>query len=192
MKRKVRKVRKIKKPMILAIDPGAGDQKLGDCSGWVLLDPTPGTVLDYGNQTSNDELMEILKTISEDLPPNAILVVETFRPQGQPLYWQLIWTAIWTGRFIEAWGRKWDFLHRQTVKHHITGMTNAKDSNVNAALLDRWGGKEIAKGRKKDPGPLYGLAKHAWPALALAVAYAEGARSTAPNKPRRKKVKRAQ
>ncbi|HET6477318.1 MAG TPA: hypothetical protein VFH93_14740 [Thermoleophilia bacterium] len=45
-----------------------------------------------------------------------------------------------------------------------------KDANIRQALLDRFGGP-AAVGRKAAPGPLYGIARDVWSALAIAVTY---------------------
>lgn len=39
------------------------------------------------------------------------------------------------------------------------------------ALIDRFGGKDAAIGRKATPGPLYGITKDLWSALAIAITY---------------------
>lgn len=64
-------------------------------------------------------------------------------------------------------------LYRATVKSAICGTAKANDSNVREALLRRWGG-DTAIGKKKAPGPLYGIRSHAWAALAVAVAARDG------------------
>ncbi len=158
---------------ILAIDPG------NEVSGWVKYDLELGRPVAHGNATPNEELVRIVKQTSTR---SSVLIVEMFKPRGQPLYIQLVWTAVWIGRFVQAWGGRWDHLYRETVKHHLTGRTNSKDANVNVAVRERWGGRKSV-GKKDSPGPLYGIAKHAWPALAVAVAYAEGARSEEPKPP---------
>ena len=97
---------------------------------------------------------------------------------------QLFETMWWAGRFAEATHSisRPDIverLERAKVKRHITGVNNAKDANVRAALIDRFGGvggKEAAIGRKASPGPLYGVAADEWAALAVAIAWAEGVR----------------
>ncbi|MBV8782506.1 MAG: hypothetical protein JO353_14005, partial [Phycisphaerae bacterium] len=50
----------------------------------------------------------------------------------------------------------------------------AKDGNIRQALIDRFGPtKERAIGKKKSPGPLYGMSGDCWSALAVAVTYAD-------------------
>jgi len=47
----------------------------------------------------------------------------------------------------------------------LCGSVRAKDSNIRQALIDRVG----PQGKKHSPGPTYGLAKHDWAALAIAI-----------------------
>ena len=57
----------------------------------------------------------------------------------------------------------------QKAKMHLCNSPRAKDANVSQALKDKLG--EV--GTAKAPGPLYGIAKHAWAALAVGVYAAE-------------------
>ncbi len=155
---------------ILAIDPG------DRVSGWVELDLKKKVVVRFDNEADNEAILK--KVLSGRTARSTILVVELFRPIGQPMYSQLVDTAVWAGRFVQIWGGKWEFLYREVIKHHLTGRTNSTDANVRAALIERWGGgPKKAVGLKASPGPLHGIHKHGWAALAVAVAYAEGARN---------------
>jgi hypothetical protein len=83
----------------------------------------------------------------------------------------------WTGRFTEAARPvKVVQLPRRQVKVAICGDTKAKDANIRAALLDRFGGSK-AKGTKAKPGPLYGMTADMYSALAIAVTFAETGRA---------------
>lgn len=62
-------------------------------------------------------------------------------------------------------------IFRRDIKLHLCNSVRAKDANIRQALIDRYGGKEKAIGKKKSPGPLYGIKSHMWAALALAVTY---------------------
>ncbi len=150
--------------MIIAIDPGNMQ------SAWLFYDN--GRPEEFGIEP-NEELLNRIRFWTHRLAKGTVLVVETFRPMGQPLYWQLIETAIWIGRFVEAWGGPFEYVTRNEAKHHVCGATNRKDGNVRAALIDKWGGKEKAVGKKASPGILYGISKDVWAALAVAVTYAE-------------------
>jgi hypothetical protein len=60
---------------------------------------------------------------------------------------------------------------RADVKLHLCHTARAKDANVRQALIDAIG----PVGTKKAPGPCYGVSKHAWAALGVAVTAAENA-----------------
>ncbi len=66
---------------------------------------------------------------------------------------------------------------------HIVEQAPKPDAILRQLVIDRYGGKDkaIGKGPTKktagSPGPLYKISKDMWQALALAIAYKEGARS---------------
>jgi hypothetical protein len=91
---------------------------------------------------------------------------------------ELFETMFWVGRFTQALApRPVVRLGRREIKLAICGVVRATDANIRAALIDLWGGKERAIGRKALTGPLYGVHADIWSALAVAVAWSEGARS---------------
>jgi hypothetical protein len=99
------------------------------------------------------------------------LVIEEIASYGMPVGREVFETVFWAGRFAQAWDcpgqYTWSLLPRREVKLALCGSPRAKDANIRAALIDRWGGvQSIRKG-----GPLYGIRSHCWAALALAVAY---------------------
>ena len=152
--------------MILSIDPGTKQ------SGWVLFDGT--RVRDSGTD-ENDAVLDIIRLyggyIAAGLHEPVTLAIERFEARGMPLGDDSLETLIWTGRFIQAWHRPEEVKRvlRRYVKLHLCGSARAKDPNVRAALLDRFGGQAAAVGKKASPGPLYGVSSHAWAALAVAV-----------------------
>jgi hypothetical protein len=80
-------------------------------------------------------------------------------------------TVLWAGRFAEAAHRVTVvMLPRRAVKLALCGDSRAKDANIRQALIDRFGGS-AAIGRKAAPGPLYGISRDVWSALAIAVTY---------------------
>lgn len=90
-------------------------------------------------------------------------------------------TVEWIGRFREAWESRGGIflrIYRRDVKLHLCGSPKAKDGNVRQALLDLYGGDKIAKGTKKEPGPLYGVSGHAWQALAVGITALERKETT--------------
>ena len=91
-------------------------------------------------------------------------------------------TCFMSGRFVQraidtyiatgdGSGGNWSRLYRRAVKIHLCGSVRAQDSNIRQALLDRFGGSLKAIGHRRQPGPLHGLKKHEWSALALAVTW---------------------
>jgi hypothetical protein len=82
-------------------------------------------------------------------------------------------TVHWAGRFTEAaHPMRVVQLPRRTVKLRLCQDSRARDSNIRQALIDRFGGK-AAIGTTKARGPLYGISKDVWSALAIAVTYAD-------------------
>ena len=83
-------------------------------------------------------------------------------------------TCLWIGRFIQCAGAdRVRLVYRKDVKLHICNHPRAKDANIRAAIIDRYGGKAEAVGTKKSPGPLYAVKSHAWAALAVAITATE-------------------
>lgn len=100
--------------------------------------------------------------------PYLPVFVEDFQPYGVNLSEDSIRTIKFIG-LLEYWGAR--AIARKRVKLELCGtLTRVGDSEVRSALIERFGpGREVAVGRKKCPGPLYGVSGHAWPALAVAV-----------------------
>ncbi len=146
---------------ILAIDPGP------ERSGWVTFDGQPRA---FGIK-DNTALIADMRSQRFGF---ARLAIEMTESRGMPVGKSVHETTFWIGRFVEAWrSEKWSRLYRREVKMHLCGSMRAKDSNIRQVLIDRWGGKEKAIGKKKTPGPLYGIKADVWQALALAVTWWE-------------------
>lgn len=105
------------------------------------------------------------------------LVIEEVTSYGMPVGREVFQTVRWAAKFEQqALANRWSedemhYMPRRDVKLHICGSSKAKDSNIRQALIDRFGGKEKAIGRKASQGPLYGLKADEWQALALAVTF---------------------
>lgn len=145
---------------INAIDPGP------EHSAWVTYDGVRPT---YFGKIVNSVVLGRLRVLTGDSP----LVIEQVACMGMAVGAEVFETVFWSGQFVEAWGGEWHRLKRHEVKMHLCGNVRAKDANIRAALIDKFGGKERAIGKKKSPGPLYGLAGDCWQALALAVTWHE-------------------
>jgi hypothetical protein len=147
---------------ILALDPGP------EQTGWVLYD---GERVHSSAVEPNAAMLERV----EHWQSGATLAIEMIASYGMPVGREVFETCVWIGRFMQAWRDPADvrLVYRQDVKLHLCGSPRAKDSNVRQALLDLFprtgGGATPQIGTKKQPGPLYGVSSHAWPALGVAV-----------------------
>jgi hypothetical protein len=102
-----------------------------------------------------------------------VVVVEQIESYGMAVGREVFETVHWSGRFTEA-AHPLEVvqLPRREVKLALCHDSRAKDANIRAALIDRFGGPS-AIGRKASPGPLYGISRDVWSALAIAVTYAD-------------------
>ena len=107
------------------------------------------------------------------------VVIEQVASYGMPVGAEVFETVYWSGRFAEvAYPVPVHRLTRKAIVTHLCGSVRAKDSNVRQALIDRFGGKEKAIGRKGSEGPLYGIHADLWSALAVAVTFADSQEAT--------------
>jgi hypothetical protein len=143
---------------ILAIDPGTTR------SAWLRFE---GDRPQGFGITANDVLVRALRT--GGLPD--VVVIEKVESYGMAVGAEVFDTVWWAGRFAEAASRvPVVMLPRRAVKLALCGDSRAKDANIRQALIDRFGGS-AAVGRKAAPGPLYGISRDVWSALAIAVTY---------------------
>jgi len=184
---------------VMACDPGTTK------SGWCIIED--GVPTDWG-WDENHSVLERIRTpgYGEDvsLP---VLVIEDIGNYGMAVGRDTFETVKWMGRFEQAYmdAPAWTltrkgcaYIPRPTIKTHLCGVASAKDGNVRQALIDRFGGDEVAVGGKKcqtckgkgwkgtgrpvcedcngdkyetPPGVLHGISGHAWSALAVGVTY---------------------
>jgi hypothetical protein len=146
--------------MILALDPGNERSAIVSlCASGLVISST---------LADNETIRQILRggPVSGET-----LVIEQIESFGMPVGREVFETVFWAGRFAEAWGGAWTRVTRRDVKLHLCGSARAKDSNIRQALIDRYGGKDHAIGRKAHQGPLYGLRSDLWAALAVGVTH---------------------
>ena len=149
---------------VLAVDPGS------EQSAWVLFDGNGQTVVEHG-KAENDEVRHRMRR-GWVRPYGDIdaLVIEAVASYGMPVGAEVFSTVLWAGRFDEA-AHGWfpqHLLFRKDVKLHLCQSPRANDATIRQALIDRYGGKEKAIGKKASQGPLYGIKADCWAALALA------------------------
>ena len=144
--------------MLVAIDPGCEESAFVELS-------QDGAVVRF-NKCRNATLLGVLAAYAVDV--STVLVVEKIESYGMAVGKTIFQTVWWSGRFWEAWvatGCQAAHLTRREVKLHLCGTSRAKDANIRQALIDRYGpSKEQAIGRKKTPGPLYGVKADIWAA----------------------------
>jgi hypothetical protein len=147
---------------LLAIDPGPSESAL------LIYDTATGLPMEWG-KCPNDEALGRAAAAYDCRH----LYVEMVASYGMAVGATVFDTCVWIGRFIERWRLKHSYaaglVYRRDVKLYLCNSARAKDANVRQALIDRYGGKEKAIGRKASPGPLYGMAGDCWSALGVAV-----------------------
>ncbi len=151
---------------ILAIDPGS------EKSAYVVYNK--GLIINCGIRENED----MAETISGGWGLVDHFAIEMVASYGMPVGKTVFETCVWIGRFIQAWGDDYTKIYRKTdVCMHLCHSTRAKDSNIRQAIIDRYspsgGGKTPQIGIKSKPGPLYGVSKDIWSALAVAITYSE-------------------
>ena len=152
--------------IVIGCDPGY------EHSALVTWESTIGRIVDHVEDT-NDRIIEHFRgRTSHD---NAVLVIEQIESFGMAVGKSTFETVYWSGRFAEAFHpRRVERIVRRVIKLHLCGQSRANDANVRQAIMDRFGDTtEKAYGNKKTPGPLYGISKHEWSALAVALTWAD-------------------
>ena len=153
-----------KKEIVLGVDPGPK----GKGCGCVLM--RQDEVIEYG-------LLEPSKVELLVKASNAV-VVEMISSYGMAVGMSTFETLIEAGRIVQL-ALKYEkpiyLMPRKDIKMVICGTAQAKDKNVRASVIDRFpatgGGKIPQIGTKAQPGKLYGVSSHCWPAIASALTY---------------------
>ena len=159
---------------ILAIDPG------NKSSGWVVMEGRK--VIGGNSDECNHQLGAVIyKTVGSC----DVVACEWIQSFGMTVGKEVFDTCRWVGRFEETAKRcelPWRLVYRRDVKLHLCQSTRAKDGNVRQAILDMYpasgGGSRPQIGTKKQPGPLYGVSGHMWPAVGLALTVQESEQLT--------------
>lgn len=146
--------------MILAIDPGPKESAF-----LVLAGEGRGAYFEEFGKLSNARLLGILR--SGVFP--ADVVIEMIASYGMAVGETVFETCLFIGQLVEASRTRTYLVRRKEVVLHLCLSPRAKDSNVRAALIDRYGGP----GTSKRPGLTYGIAKDTWSALAIATTFAD-------------------
>lgn len=149
--------------ILLGIDPGP------ELHGYALLDTETWRVLASGNSPTP-------LIYARGAPILDGIAIENVQPMGQVLSHGLLATI---RAQIELEREAQELMYRApilvprvAVKRELVGKHNCNEPHVNAALRARYCerhkcSESALKGTKKNPGPLFGISSHAWPALAL-------------------------
>ena len=170
--------------IVLAIDPGTVQ------SAWLAFDTATGVPVtsdesDFGPARRlfgiepNGELIERLRGWHDaarvgEVPFLDAVIIERVMSYGMAIGAETIETIHWAGRFAGAAYPTLVYrIPRLTIKMALCHSTRANDATVRAALIDRFGGKAAAIGRKAASGPLYQIKADLWSSLALACCFAD-------------------
>lgn len=149
-------------PSHLGIDPG------NTHTAYCLLFPD-GTIAGFG-KIENEEFVEQFRRMFV-LHPEIRVACEMIASYGMAVGASVFETCMFIGRLQEiSRGREFVLIPRLEVKLEICKSPKANDSNIRAALLDRFG----PQGTRKEPGPTYGIAKDVWAALGLVETFRTG------------------
>lgn len=154
-------------PRILAIDPGTTQ------FGWCLY--AEGMPQAFGVCENGAGLLWIPQRFGAGEFSHDVLAIEMVKSYGMLVGEEVFRTVWWAGRFAQAWGHDERLVEvfRADVKLELCKSARANDSNIRQAIIDMYGGKDAAIGKKATPGPLYRMQSHAWSALAVAITAAE-------------------
>lgn len=157
--------------LLLAIDPGTTE------SAYVIYETETKKIVDH-NKLNNLALLDDLLKLDYDF-----LVAEMFKSYGFQVGDSVLETCVWLGRFVQNAKTGYELISRKTVVSEICGKATANDSHIRTALIAYFsdflglGVGEVrgkgAIGLKSNPGPLYGITKDQWSALAIAVAWSD-------------------
>jgi hypothetical protein len=148
--------------MIIAIDPGNKD------SAFVIMDETTYKPIEF-NKIDNLVLAKILSTFIQGYKIETC-VIEMIYSYGTGVGKTIFETCVYIGRLVQICFEnnvEVEFLPRATIKAHICHSSKAGDSNINAELRNRFGGK----GDKANPGFFHGFAYDVWSAFAIGTTY---------------------
>ena len=156
--------------LYLAIDPG------NIFSAYTIIDDAKN-LLDFGI-LENNALKKKIEQDDFDSEFN-LVAIEMLQCYGMPVGKSVLDTCVWIGRFQEVIEDNYhidvDFYGRKKVVAHICGSVQAGDKNIRQAILDMYpatgGGATPQIGIKKQRGPLFGVSKDVWAALAVAITY---------------------
>lgn len=148
------------------------------------------TKLMWAKMVQNAVLLNEFRRVEVAGAPDKIIVFEGISSYGKKVGGDTFGTLAWIWRMFEAFDSRRApgslgpvIILRRVVSAHLVGSCpkGKMDAMIKRAVAERFAGMgaepRTAVGLKKSPGPLYGVAKDMWSALAVAVTFAEGAKT---------------
>lgn len=154
--------------MIFAIDPG--DVQTAYC----MIDDK--YKIHAAGKVDNDELLSILRKNAKQIDH---VVVEMIASYGMAVGRNVFETCVMIGRIEQVANScriEHSRVYRQDEKLCICHDSRAKDSNIRAALIDRFAkhDKKRGTGTKFNPDHFYGISRDMWSAFAVGTVYLDG------------------
>lgn len=140
--------------VMIGVDPGPVE------TAWVLLENGKPTMFEKAGNAAVLHFLSRIGTI-----PTTIEMIASY---GMPVGKEVFETCVWIGRYIHVAPHA-TRITRNMVKMAVCHSPKANDATIRTALIDRFGGKDAAIGKKAKPGPLYGMSGDVWAALAVAI-----------------------
>jgi hypothetical protein len=124
-------------------------------------------VKDFGI-SGNERVLEIMDSHAGDID---IYAIEVIQGMGQRVGGSVFNTQLWAGRFRQNCPKDKIayLLTRRSVKSLICKNQRVGDSEVRKSIIDLFGGYDAAIGTSKHPGPIYGVARDIWSAIAIGI-----------------------
>ena len=153
---------------IFAIDPGNIQ------SAYCVMDGDYN-LIEFGKDVNAAVGTKMLSWIERPYVEIDAVILERVASYGMPVGREVFDTCEWIGRFAqkaEQWTRT-DFIYRQDEKLYICHDSRAKDTNIRAALIERFAKHDFknGKGTKNNPDYFYGVSADCWAAIAVAVTW---------------------
>jgi hypothetical protein len=144
--------------VILGCDPGS------DQSACVLWDTKQNRILKHWQEPNG-----VVLTILRGMVCPDVCVIEDVAFYGKVLNKSTFETLKFIGRIQEIFPHNHALVIYPEIAVHFCNSRRVKTSQINAVLMDRFGGK----GTKKQPGVLFGIKEHEWSALSCCIHYAD-------------------
>jgi len=154
---------------VLGIDPGSFR------TGWAVVDSETKEIEDFG-LTDNIDLVSGYRDQVLDVDFAVIEAITPYGRVGKTIMDTVLWSGILSESLYKSVGDCF-FIHRKTIMVEMCGTPKGNDTDIRHAIIDLYppvgGGKTPQIGLKSSPGPLFGIKKDIWSAIAVSLAFIE-------------------